>query len=192
MRKILIFGLLILLVGCKSRNLKSASSEKFIIENLAKIAEAGELEQTYPDAIVTAGTDMVQEGIGERPFSVLFPETQKEALITWRGNDKKEVYRIMVSKNGPWKTESGIEIGTTYEELVEINGGPVSIYGFGWDYSGAITWDGGKMEDSDIRIFVAPTGEAPNKFYGDDIISPTQAELDSLQLTVQTIIFRED
>lgn len=191
MRKIIIVGLIFILVGCKSRKITGDSSEKFIIENLAAIAEAGNLDEVYTDALVAQGTDLMQEGNSERPFSVLFPETDKEILITWEDQSQTEVYRIMVSKKGTWRSETGIEVGTPYDKLVEINGRPISVYGFGWDYSGAVTWNGGKLKNSDIRVFLAPKGDAPNKFYGDSIIEPTEEEIDSLALTVHTIIYQE-
>ena len=69
--------------------------------------------------------------------------------------------------------------------------GPIKFYGFGWDYSGAVDWSNGKFADSDIRVFLAPKGTPPNKFYGDGVIEATEEEIAALELSVQAIMFQK-
>ncbi|HET8885533.1 MAG TPA: hypothetical protein VFM70_04180, partial [Salinimicrobium sp.] len=76
-------------------------------------------------------------------------------------------------------------------ELVRINKNPISFFGFGWDYSGAVVYEGGKLDDTNIRVFVAPQTEIPNKFYGDQKIEATQEEIDELDLRVSSILYQE-
>ena len=83
----------------------------------------------------------------------------------------------------------GIGVGTSYAELVERNGKPIKVYGFGWDYSGAVDWNGGNLQNSNLRVFLKPAIEPKPKFYTDGIIEPTQGEMDELDLRVGNIIY---
>ena len=56
-----------------------------------------------------------------------------------------------------WKTDNGIAIGTTLEELVKINGKDFTFAGFEWDYAGVVTdWNTGKI-DKKLGIYLEPT-----------------------------------
>jgi hypothetical protein len=193
MRKILFLNILVLvLAGCKSRKLTADSTDKFVIENLAQISSAEDLQRIYPDAAIEEGSDVFEEGIVKRPFTIIFPGTPNEALITWNDMERTQLNRIRVENDGRWKTDNGIEIGTTYRELEEINGNSIEFYGFGWDYSGAVDWNGGKLADSNIRVFLAPKGTPPNKFYGDRKIEASEEEIEALELTVQAILYQAE
>jgi hypothetical protein len=193
MRKILFLNILVLvLAGCKSKKLTADSSSKFVIENLAQISSAEDLNKIYPDATVEEGSDVFEEGIVKRPYTIIFPGTPNEALITWNDMERTQLNRIRVEKEGRWKTSNGIEIGTTYRELEEINGNSIEFYGFGWDYSGAVDWNGGKLTDSNIRVFLAPKETPPNKFYGDRKIEASEEEIDALELSVQAILYQAE
>ena len=78
-----------------------------------------------------------------------------------------------------------------FDELTKINGKEVKFYGFGWDYSGAVDWNGGKLEDSNIRVFLNPEGEVADKFYGDRMIDASPEEIEALNLKVSTIMYRD-
>lgn len=192
MRKILVLGFLFILIGCKSKKLTPDSPRRYIIGNLADVATEKKLAKFYPEAEITHGTDMFREGTEERPFTLLYPDTPNEVLIIWNNNAKTQLYGIMISENGKWKSKTGIKIGTTYNELVALNKGPISFYGFGWDYGGAVDWNGGKLENSKVHVFLAPKGKVPNSYYGDKIIKATPEEIEALQLSVQSILYKEE
>ena len=193
MRKILFLGVILLVIGgCKSKKITAESSDKFVIENLAKISSAEDLETIYPEASIKEGADVFEEGIVQRPYTIIFPETPDEALITWNDAERTRLNNIRVENDGRWKTREGIKIGTTYDELEKINEGPVEFYGFGWDYSGAVDWNDGKLSNSNIRVFLEPTGTPPNKFYGDRKIEASEEEIEALDLTVQAIMYQAE
>ncbi|MGA8853946.1 MAG: hypothetical protein WB492_07205, partial [Christiangramia sp.] len=75
----------------------------------------------------------------------------------------------------------------TYAELNKMNGKKISFYGFGWDYSGAVDWNGGKLEKSGLRVFLTPGNDPSNKFYRDKIIKATPEEIEALDLKVGSI-----
>lgn len=191
MRKFLLVILPLLLLSCKSRQLAPGSSNKFIIENLAQVGSAAELERIYPEASIEEGIDAFDEGLIRRPYTILFPGTEDEVLVTWNNDERTKIHHIHVEKNGRWQTSHGIEIGTTYDELLQING-PIAFYGFGWDYSGAVDWEDGRLSGSNIRVFLAPKNTPPDKFYGDRIIEATEEEIEALQLSVQAILYQKN
>lgn len=190
MRKILLFlSLLLVVSACKSK--KQETADRYIIENLAEIATVEKIKEIYPDARTTEGTDMFEEGTVQRAYNILYPDSPDEVLLTWKDNNRTRLHNIRVENEGRWKSKNGIEIGTTYKELEALNEAPVLFYGFGWDYSGAVDWNGGKLADSNVRIFLTPSEDPPNKFYGDQIIQASEEEIEELELTVSAILYRQ-
>lgn len=190
MRKLLLLALILTFVSCKSKKLTADSPQRFVIENLAQISSAEDLRRIYPNAEMKEGSDLFEEGTVERAYTILYPDTGNEVLITWKDQGRTEIHSIRVENEGDWRSRAGIEIGTPYKTLVEMNG-PIKFYGFGWDYSGAVDWNNGKFADSDIRVFLAPKGTPPNKFYGDGVIEATEEEIAALKLSVQAIMFQK-
>lgn len=82
-----------------------------------------------------------------------------------------------------WKSTEGIYLGMTIEELEKLNGKPFKLYGFGWDYGGAvISWEGGKLEPAadakcGVSVTLADTAidGTPGNLQGDtEIMSNTK------------------
>lgn len=188
MRKIVIVVAVILMAACNSaKKGTSGTTAKYTIENLEKL-NSQELEKTYPDASIEQGKGMFEEGTEERPFTILYPGTQDELHITWQDEGRTKIHDLRYEGSGKWKSETGIDIGTSYDELNKMNGKTISFYGFGWDYSGAVDWNGGKLEKSGLRVFLKPGNDIPNKFYGDKIVKATPEEIENLNLSVGSII----
>ena len=190
MRKLLLLALILSFASCKSRKLTADSPQRFVLEDLAKISSSQDLNRIYPNANKKEGTDLFEEGTVERAYTILFPDTPNEILITWNDPNRSTIHSLRVEEPGDWKSRKGIRIGTTYEELVKMNG-PLKFYGFGWDYSGAVDWNNGKFSDTNIRVFLAPKNTPPNKFYGDRIIEASEEEIDALDLSVQAIMYQK-
>lgn len=190
MKKLLILLLVIFILGCKSRKLTADSSEKFKLENLAQVISDNKLENIYPGAEISEGIDFFEEGTVERAYSILYPNTDDELLIIWKDKSRNVPHQLYVSRAGRWRTQEGIEVGTSYEDLVKINEGAIDFYGFGWDYSGAVDWKDGKMKDSNVRIFLAPASAPPNSFYGDHIIEADPRDIINLDLRVRAIVLQ--
>lgn len=188
MRKLFIVIAVITLASCNSaKKTTSVSTAKYSLENLERM-DAEKIEATYPDANLQEGTDMFEEGTEERPYTILYPGTNDELHITWQDDERTKIHDIRYTGNGRWSSETGIKIGTSYEQLNAMNGKPVAVYGFGWDYSGAVLWNDGKLEKSGVRVFLAPTGEPGNEYYGDQILEASEEELKALDLKVSMIM----
>lgn len=201
MKKCIVLGILCLFFSCKgtknatstskpaANTVASASLKNFTVEKIARNTSAEAFEKMYPDASKKEEIGLFEEGTEERAYTIMYPGTKNEIHFIWETLERKKVYQIIFSKNGDWETASGIKIGTTYENVVQRNGKEINVYGFGWDYSGAVDWNGGKLENSKLRIFLKPAAEPNSKFYGDGIIHPTPEELKKLNLAVGKIIY---
>ena len=188
MRKLLFIFMLLGVMACNSsRKLSPNDEARFVPENL-KTLDAEGIAKIFPDASMEEGSDFYAEGTDERLYTILYPGTVDELHITWQDKDRNKIHDIRYSNNGKWKSKSGIRIGDTYDDLVNLNGGAVSFYGFGWDYSGAVDWNNGKMENSDVRVFLSPQNEIPSEFYGDHMIEASREEIRELDLIVSSIL----
>ncbi len=193
MKKLIFIIALVGISSCNSnKNVTAgtdATAKSFVIEDLTRY-NAEDLKKAYPDANFKEDIGMFEEGTEERAYIILYPDTPNELHITWENEEKKRMNDIRFTENGKWKSSTGIKVGTTYEELVRLNENPVSFYGFGWDYSGAVMWNNGKLEDTNLRIFLAPGNSPEGKFYVDHIVEATPEEIAALNLTVQTVLYK--
>lgn len=87
----------------------------------------------------------------------VFKGTPNEIAIFWKQpNDSGLQFPdsvIIDSAGSNWKTDDGLAIGTTIEELISINGDHIVFAGFGWDYEGIIyDWGNGKLRDKNPNI----------------------------------------
>jgi len=190
MRPLLLFSCFLLLVSCKSKQLTANSPEKYDLEVLAEVISQDNLNDIYPSSNMTEGTELFEEGTVEHPYTILYPKTPDQILIIWKDDERTKLHQIYIDKESRWRSNTGIRIGSTYDELVEINGGPIKFYGFGWDHSGAVDWNMGGLAKSNIRVFLAPLIAPPKAFYTDQMINTTQDEIDNMKLRVRAILFQ--
>ena len=191
MRKFLLLLIIFGMFSCKSHKLTAESEERYQLENLSEVISRNNIEKIYPDANIAEGTDLFEEGTEERPYTILFPNTSDELLIVWQDESRTTPQQIYVDREGRWSSKKGIKVGTSYETLEEINNGRIKFYGFGWDYSGAVDWNEGKMAKSNVQVFLAPENAPPQRFYGDHIIEEDPEKIINLHLKVRAIIFKK-
>lgn len=121
------------------------------------------------DIYKTFGKENVLEteiGLGEgetKKGLLVFPKTNNEIQVLFQGNEEMEkLESIRINgTDSKWKTDSGIKVGSTLEELVAANGKDFNFYGFEWDYAGKLAnWNGGKLNDK-LSVFLEATNEEP-------------------------------
>lgn len=190
MRPLLLFSCFLLLISCKSNQLTANSPEKYDLEVLAKVISQDNLNDIYPSSNMTEGTELFEEGMVERPYTILYPKTPDKILIIWKDDQRTKLHQIYTDKENRWRSKTGIRVGSTYDEVVEINTAPIKFYGFGWDLSGAVDWNMGGLAKSNIRIFLAPQIAPPKDFYTDKMINTTEDEIDDMKLRVRAIVFQ--
>ncbi len=189
MKKIVLLIIIMGGVSCKGSKKSATSAEDiFVIENLAGMT-AEDMKRNFTDANITEDIGVFDEGMEERAYTNLYPGTADEIQITWADAARTKIYDIHFSDSGKWKSNTGIKVGSTYEELNKMNGKEISFYGFGWDYSGAVTWNNGKLENSNIIVFLEAQN-IPGKYYGDHIVKATPEELTLMDPKVSTIMYK--
>jgi hypothetical protein len=128
---------------------------EFSLDSLLNFDSELKLKEVFGNHVKRSkGSD--QEGVEEYPITLLFPNTSDEVEFVWREdsiNFSDLDYIKIRGKESRWKTSEGITLGTTLKELEEINQKPFIFYGFGWDYSGAVTSEDGHLFER--KIFVS-------------------------------------
>ncbi len=190
MKKLFLLLTVLSLASCKTvKEPLASSADRFVIEDLIKLTSE-DIKNRYPDANIKEAIGFYEEDTEERPYCILFPDTPNHLEITWKDEERTVINDIRFNDKGNWKSATGIGIGTTFNQLNQLNSKPISFYGFGWDYSGAVVWNDGKLENSNLRIFLAPEKEPKTKFYGDHIVKASAEEIVALNLKVQTLIYK--
>jgi hypothetical protein len=153
----------------------------YILDDLLKINSASELAEKFGKENVVKDTFWGTEGTFML-CSKIFINTEKEACFLWSDSVKDAglINVSVVAQYDPdnyklihlplWKTAEGIGIGTTLEELVKINGAEITMYGFGWDYSGMIIGYGnGRLARRPVSLQLGEDYSRVGKL-GDDYI----------------------
>lgn len=190
MRKFFYLLALISIVACNSsKKVTTTSSDSFYVEDLL-VLNSDEIKNLFPSQTIIEDIGLFEEGTEERAYTVISPNTIDEIHITWKDKNRTQIEDLRIDSNGKLKSKTNIKIGSSYEELTSMNQKPISFYGFGWDYSGAVVWNDGALEKSKVHVFLASAQEPKNKFYGDHIIKATPEEIKELDLKVNAILFR--
>jgi hypothetical protein len=91
------------------------------------------------------------------PATVLFSGTENEYEVLWTDTTYSQPAAVRISRAGSrWRTNEGVQIGTTLEELERMRGEPVEFSGFGWDYGGTATWSDATDSEDRILLQLAP------------------------------------
>jgi hypothetical protein len=127
--------------------------------------------------------------------TVVFAKDRKRRLeFHWRETKARRTPEIRIwADESQWKTEQGIGIGTTLERIVELNGKPFNLSGFGWDYGGIDKgFEGGKLEKLpggcliSLRFTPGVRGdEAFRQVIGDETFSSDDPNMRALKPVVQ-------
>lgn len=110
------------------------------------------------------------EGTFESLITRVWKGTPKEITVYWQENQEpyKTIRMLEISSaQSPYHFSNGVRIGTSLKKLAELNGVPVKLYGFGWDYGGTfIGFNGGKLAKSMPcfgGVFALPEGAQPGR-----------------------------
>ena len=127
------------------------------------------------------------------PGFVIFGDTRNAVEVYYDTSfvkDRPALLRI-TEEGTDWKSPEGITIGTTLEELVRINGKPVTFWGFGWDYGGAVSnWNGGKIDAGLMLVLNDTRKSTPESLLGEKEILSTASGVDLKRIKVVRINVR--
>ncbi|MEL6924323.1 MAG: hypothetical protein AAFO94_09765, partial [Bacteroidota bacterium] len=152
---------------------------------------------TEAELIQLYGESQVQRreiGMGEgetAPGTVVFPGTDNELIVEWENEKTYEtISSIRIDgEQAQWTTEEGIRIGTTLDELRQINGKEFQFYGFEWDYAGTTNeWEGGRINKNLTVILTPNQPEAAfPDLLGDQLFPSDHPKAEAADLTVSSM-----
>ncbi len=161
----------------------------------------GPLQGELSRAAIAAKFDKGQ--VVERPFYVgegayepglvVFPDSPKEVEVLLDEDNNAILYRLQ-REGSPWATADGLEVGSTLEDLVKINGKPIHFMGFDWDFGGIVTdWNGGTLAEKDFMVTLTHAAiemdEADAaKIIGDQVVWSNEPILNKYNVTVARIM----
>lgn len=123
--------------------------------------------------------------------TTVFPETNRSFTVYWQDSFyHRKIMMIRCYQAGaPYHTADGLKLGSTFREMLRVNGKPITFTGFGWDYGGSITGlNHGKLEGGTLgfNIDLADPG-ADLGLFGDQELSSedpkVQKYLDQIKIS---------
>lgn len=125
--------------------------------------------------------------------------------VVWQDSARLKPWRVQVAGDSSrWVVGPGITLGTRLTDLERLNGRPLSLTGFGWDYGGTVMgWDQGALEQALIggngRVIVrlavdsAATGsDEARSVSGDGVFRSDTPAMRRLDPAVHQIIVEYD
>ncbi len=107
----------------------------------------------------------------------LWPNDPKRRIeVFFEDRPNKRVETVRVDRKGSVWRLGGVGVGSKLAEVVQANGGPINVGGFGWDYGGGVDARGGRLAKwpGGCRIgLVMDVGpdvrKAPAEVFGDGV-----------------------
>jgi hypothetical protein len=116
-----------------------------------------DLAAAYGAGAVRAADVPLGEGETAPGTEVFADDPLRRFQVTWRDTlARRNPDRVMLYGDTTlWQSAGGVTLGTSLARLEEINGGPFTLLGFGWDYGGTVSsWDGGALAPFEGVAFV--------------------------------------
>lgn len=173
MRNLLLLAALLMIIGC-SGPAKDGETDQNVTENQIKpsdtldalfsIADEKQLKEVYGEKNVR--WDTIWGGEGEMSMgTVLYPKTADAVNVNWENMETRSkvvsiVHACQYNMDADrfdlktrWYTKAGVRMGTTLNQLLDINGKDFTFYGLGWDYGGGVSdWKNGKLAKQNIFV----------------------------------------
>jgi len=187
--------LLFLLNSCADgtkKETKNILTIDYPLDSLLSFDSEAALKEVYGNH-VKRSVGYYPEGMGEYTNTLLFPDSKNQVEFVWEDDSlhyNKLQYIRLSGKNTDWKTKEGITIGTQMEALEYYNKQSFAFFGLEWDYSGAIDWKDGYLDERNIFGSLAyPSDEIPEEFM--DLLGDQTIESSSRIAQKANLILRE-
>ncbi|PRP67867.1 hypothetical protein [Nonlabens agnitus] len=167
-------------------------ADYWTLEHLAESLKDGSYLDIYQELDMNETSMQFEEGSVRRKVMFMGEGTSNELFISF---ENEAPFEIFVLKRGPWRTRDGLKVGSSIEQLNEINGVPVQFAGFEWDHSGYVILGGGFIDADRYSISLSPSyvdipEDAVNEFIGDQIYDSKDPDVEKLQLYVDRIVYK--
>jgi hypothetical protein len=112
------------------------------------------LTRQFGQANVHQATIPLGEGDNADGTVVYSDDPTKRLEVVWKDQTRRQPATIIVKgTESVWAIAPGISLGTSLVEIERLNGGPFTLAGFGFDYSGTIVeWQGGRLASLRTRL----------------------------------------
>ena len=109
-------------------------------------------------------------------------------ILLWHEADFVRLREIRIRRSeSPWITEQGVKVGSSLQEVEEINQGPFLLSGFEWDYAGStLDWQSGILQSNLALVFAEPE-KMHKSLLGDQSFSSDHKRMHAANPMVQTM-----
>lgn len=164
--------------------------ESITIEQLADLANRGNLDSLLPDMTLERENLLVNEGMERVKVMWVNKGSKDEVRIDYRPKDSTKVLRITVKgRDNKFLSKTGVKTGMTIDQINSLNRRPVDFYGFKWDFSGVAKFNDGALEDRNLFVFFMTDKKVGKRFIGDMPHGFEEAKQAKLDLYVNKIIY---
>ncbi len=110
----------------------------------------------------------------------IYPEKSNEFIVYWKDSlyHKAIAFIETYLPDGPYHTANGIKMGSTLENLLNINGKQIIFSGFDWDYGGSIQDYGmGTLQNSPLGFRLSMDENGGTELSGDSEFNTEMPEV---------------
>jgi hypothetical protein len=140
-----------------------------------------DLQAIYGDENVKDERICGPECIDSLDVTQVYPGTYKAFTVYWKEKQYHQKIDMIecYTEEAPYRTATGIGIGTSLQYLLELNGKKITFNGFGWDYGGTIaSFNGGKLEKAKLHYRLDISYDsAANSIMGDATFNTDMPEV---------------
>lgn len=125
---------------------------------------------------VSTDKEILTEGGVQKNVTYCFKGLPDELIIRWLNDNLKNAISVsIINKSSHWKLPENINIGTTLNELNDINQAEFLFSGFEWDYGGQVqSWGTGNLNkyNKDLKMTLAASNMPGDyeKYIGDKVL----------------------
>ena len=160
------------------------------IEQIAELANQGNLESAIPEESIQKRNISINEGMDPVKVIWLNRGDKNEVRIDFRQKDSTKVFRITVK--GPenkFASKTGVKAGMTIDQINSLNRKSVDFYGFNWDFGGVAKFNEGALENKHLVVYFKTDKKVAKRFIGDTSHGFEEAKEAKLNLYVNKIVY---
>ena len=106
------------------------------------------LSQLFGAGNVVSGTIDGPEGTTLEATLVFPNDPTRRHVVLWQDEAARErPAAIIIRDDSTWIGPGGVRLGSELGEVEAVNGAPVNVLGFGWDYGGAASFPSGALAE---------------------------------------------
>lgn len=182
-------------------DIKTESKPTFqYFDDYFAISSKTDLYATFDSSALKDEISWYAEGTVQRQSTFLIHPKTKHALnFVWSDDDKLTTAWVeanfydeddVLLKNKGLEAKNGLYIGMPLKALEDWNKAPISFFGFGWDYSGAVLPDStGRLSKSNVGINLGISEMSNLDVLGDVELSSQDSSVQNLLIYINQMTY---